>query len=681
LNPTRQVKLIVTMIQKFTLLLIFLFAVKASTQDWKTYPFQQPGSLLSFPADEGFHFKQDIEWIYFSGHVTGKSTGNDYSFVLAYFYYPAFGYDGFRIFNISNETSKQFYDETLPCIYESLAEDSLNIIANAGFTSVHTEEWTTLTDSAGKMRPFRYHINAMSQTGSIDIDCNTLKRPLIVADSGFLYQGAAGYTYYYSQTMIDISGTISLVAVEDSIFGKGWIDHQFGNFNPNNSEDYEWFCIQLDNGMDLNIWNIFTENNTIPETSAYRICSVYINDSSSFTTSDFNLERLKFAYTTDGEKCYSQKWHMTSDTFDIDLLVTTQNSNSEVALPFRFFEGSTLISGAVEDQQVEGKGFAELLHSYEKPDISIVYPYSAGLWDDSESARWILGNPDDGNTILYDMEISYGRTGAFKKIVRGIKDKGYYWNPSYFTSDTIVSLRITGYSADSTLSDAVQVTAGINSQNIYNTLCQGDNLSYFISLRAGEEYDYQWQKDGENITGATDSLHILDNLQQEDHGTYRCILSGGCYTDTTILYILNIEPVYESAIAVTICNNDSVLAGGKWQNSPGIYYDTLNSSYGCDSIISTSLHVDICTLNTDESLAQNFRVSPNPAEKSLSIEFDRNFTGTMEIMDCYGRVLKAESIRDSNKAEMDLSGLTGGIYMLRLNSKEYQAAQKIIVVN
>jgi len=102
---------------------------------------------------------------------------------------------------------------------------------------------------------------------------------------------------------------------------------------------------------------------------------------------------------------------------------------------------------------------------------------------------------------------------------------------------------------------------------------------------------------------------------------------------------------------------------------------------GCDSIIITSLYVDICTLNTDESFAYNFRVSPNPAEKSLSIEFDRNFSGTMEIMDCYGRVLKAKSIRDSNKAEMDLSGLTGGIYMLRLNSKEYQAAQKIIVVN
>jgi len=678
--PFQQVKLILKMIRKLALLLIFFLSIKANPQSWKTYPFQQQGSLISFPADEGFHFNEDIEWIYINGHITGESTGNDYSFVLAYFYYPAFGYDGFRIFNISNETAKQFYDETLPCIFESIAEDSLNITANAGFTSVHTEEWITLTDSGGGMIPFRYHINATSQTGAIDINCNTLKRPLIIADSGYLYQGAAGYTYYYSQTMIDISGTINLNSVDDSISGKGWIDHQYGNFNPNSSEDYEWFCIQLDNGMDLNIWNIFTEDNTIPETSAYRICSIYVNDSCSFTTSDFNVGRLGFHYTQDGEKCYSQKWHITADTLDIDLIVTAQNSNSEVALPFRFFEGSTIINGTVNGQQVEGKGFAELLHSYEKPDISIIYPESSGLWEESGSAGWVLNNPDDGNTILYDVEIRYDSTGTFKKIAYGIKDKDYYWNPSYFTGESAVSLRITGCSADSTLSDTVEVTANINSQPVYYELCQGDKISFFISLR-GKSFDYKWQRNGEDISGATDSIYILDNVMTEDNSSYRCILSDGYYTDTTISYILNVKPVYETVIFITICNNDSALIGGQWQHSQGIYYDTLNSFCGCDSIIVTSLAVDVCTMNAEEPSAANFRVSPNPVTKSVFIEFDNNFCGSVEIMSCYGQILRTELIECAKIAEMDLSGLTGGIYLLRLNNGKYQVTQKIILVN
>ena len=669
------------MMQKFILLLIFLFAIKANPQSWKTYPLQQQGSLIGFPADEGFHFNEDIEWIYINGHVTGKFTGNDYSFVLAYFYYPAFGYDGFRIFNISNETTKQFYDESLPCNYVSIAEDSLNIIADVGFSSVHTEEWITLTDSEGKMKPFQYHINAISQTGSIDIDCNTLKRPLIVADSGFLYQGAEGYTYYYSQTMIDISGEITLNSVEDSISGKGWIDHQFGNFNPNNNEEYEWFCIQLDNGMDLNIWNIFTEDNKIPETLAYRICSVYVNDSSSFTTFNFDIERLEFAYTQDGEKCYSQKWHIIADTFDIDILVSALNSNSEVALPFRFFEGGTMIEGTVKGQQVEGKGFAELLHSYEKPEISIVYPHNNGPWDDSESARWVLNNPDDGNEILYDIEISYDRTSTYKKIARGIKDTGYYWNPSYFTDDTIVDLRITGYSADSTLSDTVEITANINARHEEFHLCQGDNISFLISFRNRGAFIYQWQRDGTDISDAVDSIYILDNLKTEDHGSYRCIISDGVFTDTTISYNLSVKPVYEKAVFITVCDNDSVLIGEEWQNMPGIYYDSLYSFCGCDSIIITSLAVEVCTLNADESLAGNFRVLPNPITGSVIIEFAGNFSGNIEIINCQGQILKAELIKNSKRTELDLSGLENGNYIIRLGNKRSQATQIILLIN
>ena len=613
--------------------------------------------------------------------MEGKTTGNEYSFVLAYFYYPAFGFDGFRIFNISNETTKQFYDETLPCVYQSLAVDSLNIIADAGHPLVHHEEWTTLTDSAGRMKPFQYHIKAESQTGSVDINCNTLKRPLILADSGFLYQGASGYTYYYSQTMIDITGLIGFMSDEDSISGTGWIDHQFGSFNPNSSENYEWFCIQLDNGMDLNIWNIFTEDNAIPETPAFRICSVYINDSASMTFSDFNVRRMKFEYTQDGERCYAQKWNITADTLDIDLLVATRNSDNEVILPFRFYEGSTLISGTVNNLPVEGIGFAELLHSYEKPDISIVYPQSAGLWNDSEPARWTLNNPDDGNMLRYNVGISYDGSGYFENIASGIRDTAYYWNPSYFTADTAIRIRITGYSADSTLSDAVETHAYINAQPLYYRYCQGDDFSYYISLRAGNEFEYQWQKDGADVPWANDSIYILENLQEEDQGIYRCILSGSNLTDTTVSYQLYVEPAYEREINFTICNNDSVFVGGQWQSSPGIFYDTLSSYYGCDSIIITSLYVDICNLIAEESLAGNVRVSADPLTRLLLIEFADDFSGRAEIINYCGQMLRTLLIDNCRRTEMDLNGLGRGIYMLRLVNKEIIITQKFILVN
>lgn len=667
--------------QRHILLLIVLFAIKASPQTWKTYPYQPQGSIISFPEDEGFHFDEPVEWLYVNGHITGKNTGDEYSFMLSYFYYPAYGYDGFRIFSLENKTSGQFYDESLPCIYETAAEDSLNLLAEVGFMTVHTEEWVTLVDSTGRMIPFQYHINASSQFGSVDINCNTLKRPLIIADSGYLYQGNTNYTYYYSQTMIEISGILNFNSVEDTVFGTGWIDHQYGSFNPNDVEEYEWFCIQLDNGMDLNIWNIFTDDNKIPDTSTYRICSIYVNDSSSFTTSDFNIERLRYEYTRDSLRCYSQQWNLLSDTFDIDLLIATQNSGSEVELPFRFFEGSTVINGTVKGLQVEGKGFAELLHSYVKPDFTIINPGNNDHWNENESVRWKLNNPDEGNPVKYNIEISYDNKNLIVKIAQALEDTSYYWNPSYFTEDTAVSLMLTAYSVDSTLIKTSEVTAIVNPQTKDYELCPGDSISFVISLKSKGQYNYQWQKNGTGIPGATDSIYTLRHTKAEDDGGYRCIINNNLFTDTTITFDLHIMPVFEINDYKSICESDSIYIGGGWQNSDGIYYDSLSSVFGCDSVVTTTLSVEICNLNIDESLTENIKVLPNPATKSVYIEFDYYFKGNIEIINYYGEILHTEVINNSKRAILDLSGLTNGMYVLRFRNNESYSTVKILIIN
>jgi predicted secreted hydrolase len=676
-----QIKRIIRILRRFTLLLIILCTLKVYTQDWKTYPYQPSGSIVNFPEDEGFHFDESIEWMYINGHISGKNTGTEYSFMLAYFYTPAFGFDGFRIFNLADETSGQFYDESMPCIFDTIAEDSLNIKATVGLVTTHTEEWINLTDISGRMIPFQYHIKAESQAGSIDINCNTIKHPLIIADSGYLYQGKEDYTYYYSQTMIDISGLLSFNSTEDTISGTGWIEHQYGSFSPNNGEEYEWFCIQLDNGMDLNIWNIFTEDNRIPDKNNYRICSVYINDSSSFTTYDFNIERLKFEYTRDSLKCYSQEWNFLLDTFDIDLLISVNNSESEVILPFRFYEGSTVIEGTVNGLEVRGKGFAELLHSYDKPELSILYPDGNGIWEESESIEWKLINPDEGNPVLYNVEISYDRGNTFLNIAQAISDTSYYWDPSYFTEDTIINLILTAYSVDSTLIETSEVDLKYNPRPNDYMLCTGDSISLFISLGNKNEFEYQWQKDGAYISGAADSLYTLSYAETSDNGSYTCIIHSRLFTDTTISFDLIVNPDFETDIYRSICKNDSIYIGGKWQKSEGVYYDTLNSVFGCDSVLATILTIEVCNLNEDESFKDNFKVFPNPASESLFIEFDDYFTGNVEIINCYGEIIRTKFIKNCTEEVIDLSELTNGMYLLRLKNDRYQTSVKIMIIN
>jgi gliding motility-associated-like protein len=54
---------------------------------------------------------------------------------------------------------------------------------------------------------------------------------------------------------------------------------------------------------------------------------------------------------------------------------------------------------------------------------------------------------------------------------------------------------------------------------------------------------------------------------------------------------LTVNPTYQINQFQSICFGDSVLFGGVYQNSTGIYYDSLQTTLGCDSLIITGLSV------------------------------------------------------------------------------------------
>lgn len=254
------------------LIVNILFISSINSQSWKTYPYHQSGSLIYFPQDEGKHTEEPTEWWYLTGQVIGETTGTHYSFMLSYFHYEYAGFDGFRILNLSNEDEQIFYPDVLPVFYSLLASDSLHIQTTP--PGGEPEIWVNKTNTDGTIIPFEYHVEAAQEFGSVYLNIDTFKRPLMIADSGFINQGLNNYTYYYTLTGLSITGQIDFNGIVENISGTGWMDHQYGDFNPYTGENYEWFSVQLSNGMDMNLWNIFTADNMIPDTSTYRECSI-----------------------------------------------------------------------------------------------------------------------------------------------------------------------------------------------------------------------------------------------------------------------------------------------------------------------------------------------------------------------------------------------------------------------
>jgi hypothetical protein len=359
--------------------------------------------------------------------------------------------------------------------YMDLATDQLHIDARL-YNGV-SEHWYHKEETGGILIPFEYELSASADQGSITLSAASQKRPLILGDDGLFDQGATSYTYYYSLTDIDVEGSLSFEESSEDVSGTAWIDRQYGSFNPNTGEAYEWFYLQLSNGMDLNIWNLFTQEKQLPDDPAYRHFSAYVDEDMQYTSHDFELERLSWAKMPGSENCYAQSWRLSSETDQLDITFSTLHHNSEVQLPFHFFEGPTSASGTVNGSPVTGIGFAELVKIYEAPRIKIARPLK--YWNENFPIQWMVENPDDGRPLQFDLSYSIDLGSSWIPISEGLSDTLFYWNNHPFVNGDSCLFQVEGYTSDLTLQGATEAST----HTVYDDQYTATNMESLAELR------------------------------------------------------------------------------------------------------------------------------------------------------------------------------------------------------
>ncbi len=92
-------------------------------------------------------------------------------------------------------------------------------------------------------------------------------------------------------------------------------------------------------------------------------------------------------------------------------------------------------------------------------------------------------------------------------------------------------------------------------------------------------------------TGGVTFAGGFANTIDFDPGTDTYYLTSALTTSDCFVVHLNTCITLQSYINATICSGDSVFAGGTYQTISGIYYDSLFTNSGCDSIVITDLDV------------------------------------------------------------------------------------------
>ncbi len=108
--------------------------------------------------------------------------------------------------------------------------------------------------------------------------------------------------------------------------------------------------------------------------------------------------------------------------------------------------------------------------------------------------------------------------------------------------------------------------------------CNGDSTI----LTASSSANYLWN------TGETTQSIVVDTA-----GSYSVVTTSNCNSvDTSLIVNVIVNPSSVSNINASICNGDSILIAGIYRKIPGIYSDSLINFTGCDSIINTDLSVN-----------------------------------------------------------------------------------------
>jgi predicted secreted hydrolase len=433
--------------------LLFFLPFTSHAADWKTYPYNNPDSKIVFPDDEGSHAPVlGLEWWYVVIHAVGETTGDKYSILVTHFS------NQFRFFTVTNVTQQTHKSGTTLGLLNS-KHGSLNVKQT---TQYGTDYMRTRKDSGGNLIPFEYEFETNHSDMHIKGQLKSLKPPMMVGGDGYVPIGSSGNSWYYSLTRLDVDAVLTYNGITERITGLGWFDHQWGEFLVSPVElygvfeTYEWFCVQLDNGAEIMISNIFDRNYNLPYGGKYG--GIQYCGPDGYTVPGLTSIFTRTGYWQDpASKNYmSMGWTLEAPAINLKLTLTPEFKSQMVKFPLNgdFWEGSIHVNGTLDNVPVTGRAFGELMHRYEIPKLTVsVDNYlkkTAYKTNEAIEVGWKVRNPDQGNPLTYDVDLVTANLNV--PIAKGIKG-----NSAAFTlADTVPAgskidffrIKITAYSVD-----------------------------------------------------------------------------------------------------------------------------------------------------------------------------------------------------------------------------------------
>lgn len=319
---------------------------------------------FEFPADHGPHPAYRNEWWYFTGNLR-TSRGRRFGYELTIFRIalapkPPASSSSWATnqlymahFAVSDPDGKRFE------YFQRLERGALGLAgARAEPFHVWVDSWGVAAD---RNADFPWRLHAVAEDAAVDFELRALTPVVAQGDHGFSRKSAGrGHaSYYYSIPRLATRGTLSVGGERYQVEGLSWLDREWssGALAPDQA-GWDWFALQLDNGVDLMFYRLRKKDGATDPSSAGSLVTAE-GRKISLDEKSVELTPRGWWESPHGGR-YPVEWTLSVPRQGCSLHVEPLMKDQELDTFVRYWEGAVKVSGRCRGDEVSGHGYLEL---------------------------------------------------------------------------------------------------------------------------------------------------------------------------------------------------------------------------------------------------------------------------------------------------------------------------------
>ncbi|MGB3542693.1 lipocalin-like domain-containing protein [Rubrivirga sp.] len=317
-----------------------------------------------FPEDHGPHPAFKAEWWYVTGNVRATD-GTDRRFGIQFTVFRSAlapdtvgaresGWGANQLYMahtaIGDLEAERFYDE------ERFSRGAAGL-AGASSDPVAAFLGPVRLEATGPADgPVPIRLTGSADGAAFDLEAEPVKPIVFQGDRGLSQKGAGegNASYYYAQTRMATTGTITIGGEAIPVEGLTWLDREWSTSAlSENQVGWDWFALHLDDGRDLMLYQLRQTDGTKDPLSKG---SLVLEDGTKIHLDSgmYSLEPLATWSSPLGGD-YPTRWRLRVPDQGIDLEVEAAFDEQELDATVRYWEGSVVVTGSAA-----GVGFLEM---------------------------------------------------------------------------------------------------------------------------------------------------------------------------------------------------------------------------------------------------------------------------------------------------------------------------------